>query len=88
MTLEMLTPILLTIIAFFLIRYINRSDKRVDYFSDKIDELTKNITTVIANYNNQNKTCADKHVVINKVFDEHEHSIKDHEIRIVKLEKK
>lgn len=88
MTYEVLTPILLSVIAFFLIRYINRSDKRVDFFSEKIEELSENITTVIANYNNQNKTCSEKHVDINKKFSEHDHSLMDHEIRIVKLEKK
>lgn len=81
MTNEILITMLLSVIAFWLIRYIQRSDKRLDYFTLKIEELSEKIAVIIERYDNQAKSCDLHHNEINKRFD-------NHELRINKLEKK
>jgi hypothetical protein len=87
MTNEIIIPILLSVIAFWLIRYINRSDKRLDDFTVKVDALITNMTTVIEDFKYQNISCTQKHIDIQKKFERHREHIEDHEKRITKLEK-
>lgn len=75
MTNEFFTTILLGIIAFWLIRYINRSDKRLDDFTTKVEELSEKIAVVITRYDNQSKNCELHHNDIEKKFDNHEKRI-------------
>ncbi len=77
---EIIIPILLTIIAYWLKRFIDRSDKRFDYFTFKIEELTKGLTQLFEDYKNQNINCQEKHKDIKA-------TLINHERRISKLEK-
>lgn len=87
MTNEILIPILLSVIAFWLIRYINRSDKRLDEFALKVDKLIINMTAVIEDFKYQNIKCSQNHIDISKKFEEHGKALNEHEKRISKLEK-
>lgn len=57
MTIDAIVPILLSIIAFWLIRYINRSDKKLDFFTTQITELTTQFSVFLKNYEMQNRQC-------------------------------
>ena len=78
---ELIITTLLGIIAFWLIRYINRSDKRMDYFATKLNELSEHIMTIINKYETQNEKCNIHHKTIDDRFE-------NHEKRISKLEEK
>lgn len=88
MTNEILIPILLSVIAFWLIRYIQRSDKRLDYFTSKIEDLTTQIVLILDRYDSQNVSCDKHHESIEKRFEKNENHIQDHEIRLTKMEEK
>ena len=59
-----LNAILLAIIGFWLIRYITRSDKKLDVFIKLVTDLSKQLAVVIANYDNKDKTCTSLHKII------------------------
>lgn len=63
---EILTSCLLAVIAFFLVRYINRSDKMFDYFTEKIDKLDININILLTKLAENEKHCEILHKEINK----------------------
>ena len=72
---SLLITTLLGIIAFWLIRYIKRSDERMDFFATKLEELSENIIRIMAKYENQNDRCEIHHKTINDRFDNHEKRI-------------
>ncbi len=84
---EILIPILLAIIAYWVKRYIDRSDKRQDYFTEKADELSDDLKVVITNFSNNIKTCEKTHIDLNSHIKSHDKILQDHEKRILKLEK-
>lgn len=77
---EIIIPTLLAIIAYWLKRFIGRSDKRYDYFTEKIDELTINFAKLYEGHKNQNINCRERHIEIKE-------KLEDHEKRIQKLER-
>jgi hypothetical protein len=85
---------LLSIISFWVIRYIRKSDSRevkndnrFDDIAKKIEEFLVEISVSNANFATKNKQCETINNVINKRLDIHSSKLEDHEKRLTKIEK-
>lgn len=98
MTVQLLTIILtisggligtlLSIIAYLLKGWIKDSKEWKGFVTEKVDELSNALNTVIINYNNNNANCSEKHHVIGTTLKEHTEQLNRHELEIGLLKKK